>query len=147
MPWTISPRKRKRRKSAALSTQMGMLIADIFTTLPGHHKRPLARTFIFAQLPCLPVILRQGFRTCMCTSGKILLSFRLRQRFLVVFYFCCTLTKLLCMFAVHLYCDLLKEAKHFCPFLIYCHIRKILLKAPKNVFLSFCECMPQSCCV
>lgn len=41
------------------------------------------------------------------------------------------------MFGVYLYCDLLKEAKYFCPFLIYCHIKKILLKALK-MFVSAC---------
>lgn len=52
MPWIISLRKRKR-KSAALSTQIDMLAADAFTTLPGHQKRPLARSFVICPVTML----------------------------------------------------------------------------------------------
>lgn len=62
MSWIISPRERKRIKSAGLSTQIDVLVADVFTTLPGHHKRPLARTFIICTVIILACDSEKGFQ-------------------------------------------------------------------------------------
>lgn len=63
MPWIISPRKRKGRKSAALSAQIDMCIADVFIVLPGHHKRPLARTSIICPVTMLACDSEMGFQS------------------------------------------------------------------------------------